>query len=138
MFLSDFSILTNMVSKGSGPLCTLYVVGVELNRTNFKLIFIEFFKYYLPFRINESQIFESNQTNFEWIQIDSTSNISANQTWFYDLENLYLMLITFCHTDGFRSPFISIYSLSNSIIVITSWLNRINSWSNYFPQDFFN
>ena len=46
---------------------TLYVVGVELNRTNFKLIFIEFFKYYLPFRINESQIFESNQTNFEWI-----------------------------------------------------------------------
>ena len=46
---------------------TLYVVGVELNRTNFKLIFIEFFKYYLPFRINESQILESNQTNFKWI-----------------------------------------------------------------------
>ena len=56
--------------------------------------------------------------------------VIANQTWFFDLENLYLMLITFCHTDGFRSSFISINSLSNSIFLITSWLNRINSWSN--------
>ena len=37
--------------------------GVESNRTNFELIFIEFFEYFLPFRINRIANFriESNE-----------------------------------------------------------------------------
>ena len=39
------------------------IVGVESNRTNFELIFIEFFEYFLPFRINRIANFwiESNE-----------------------------------------------------------------------------
>ena len=41
---------------------------VESNRTNFELIFIEFFELFFSFRINQSYILESNWTNFERIQ----------------------------------------------------------------------
>ena len=39
------------------------IVGVESNRTNFELIFIKFFEYFLPFRINRIANFriESNE-----------------------------------------------------------------------------
>ena len=39
------------------------IVGVESNRTNFELIFIEFFEYFLPFQINRIANFriESNE-----------------------------------------------------------------------------
>ena len=43
--------------------------GVESNQTNFELIFIEFFEYFLPFESIELQIFESDRTNFEQISI---------------------------------------------------------------------
>ena len=41
--------------------------GVESNRTNLELIFIEFLNHFSPFESIESQIFKSNRTNFEQI-----------------------------------------------------------------------
>ena len=40
------------------------IVGVESNRTNFELIFIEFFEYFLPFRINRIANFRIESNKF--------------------------------------------------------------------------
>ena len=42
-------------------------LGVELNRTNFELILIQFFKFFSSFESIKLYIFESNRTNFELI-----------------------------------------------------------------------
>ena len=48
------------------------VVGVESNVTNFELIFIEFFEYFLPFESIKLQIFESAERISNEFQFDST------------------------------------------------------------------
>ena len=41
------------------------IVGVESNRMNFKLIFFEFFEYFLPFRINRIANFQVKSNEFQ-------------------------------------------------------------------------
>ena len=52
---------------------------VESNQTNFELTFIEFFELFFTFESIESQIFESNLTNFERIQ--RLKNFAPPYSW---------------------------------------------------------
>ena len=64
------------ISQSDNPLKGLGRGGVEWNRTNFELIFIEFFS---PFESIDLQIFESNQTNFE--QIPISEKLVSSYSW---------------------------------------------------------
>ena len=63
----NFRIELNESSIWKNLTPPIYVVGVELNQTNFELIFIQFFKYFRHFRINRIANFwiELNKFQFD-------------------------------------------------------------------------